>query len=516
MAIFNLKFFIVQLMFVSVTLEAKPMDENILKYWFWWPIRTLDTHEADTPPVMQIARNIYATLVSEYIDGKAQGNLAQDWSVSTDGKEWRFRLRKDLFFDDGTPITPEVVLLNFKRILWLTKEEGLVLNSLLPEVKHWKSMREKSTNICIEKSNELVFRFNRRPLSLFEAIGQPIYGIANPKCFDENGKWKDPMCSSSSGQYKIDKIEPNYIQISNRKIFNSVNLAPETIQIQWPTDKSDSVIKAIEEGRADLTVEHSFALGAAKLQTLKDSGVKIVEEPPLRMHFVHLNYKRGPFAKKNIRQSFRDLFTNKLFVNKDFLSSGVQPDSSFIPKGGVGYKAYSVVSKPTVSKTTNSDALEVLFYPMSSDSKIQSSIEESVLDTLKELGLKYNVQKFSERFDAFNKMRKDEFDLIVRGTGILAHNPYGDLRMMFMSALGARIPDPSNQIPHLIENAEAEQDSAKRTAIVTKINDLIHDESAIITFAHSRLLYVSRKNLDFSRYNLYADPIEFRAIGWIK
>ena len=149
MAIFNLKIFIVQLMFVSVTLEAKPMDENILKYWFWWPIRTLDTHEADTPPVMQIARNIYATLVSEYIDGKAQGNLAQGWSVSTDGKEWRFRLRKDLFFDDGTQITPGIVLLNFKRILWLTKEEGLVLNSLLPEVKHWKSMQEKSTSICI-------------------------------------------------------------------------------------------------------------------------------------------------------------------------------------------------------------------------------------------------------------------------------------------------------------------------------------------------------------------------------
>lgn len=492
------------------------MDENSLKYWFWWPIRTLDTHEADTPPVMQIARNIYATLVSEYIDGKAQGILAQDWSVSSDGTEWRFRLRKDLHFDDGTPITPAIVLLNFKRILWLTKEEGLVLNSLLPEVKNWKSMQEKSKNICIEKDNELVFRFNRRPLSLFEAIGQPIYGIAHPKCFDENGKWKDPMCSSSSGQYKIDKIESSYIQISSRKIYSSVNLAPETVQIHWPIDKNDSVIKAIEENRADLTVEHSFALGATKLQSLKESGVKIIEEPPLRMHFVHLNYKRAPFSKKDIRQAFRDRFTSKLFSNKDFLSSGVQPDSSFIPKGGVGYKSYSTVSTPVISKTTSSEVLEVLFYPISSDMKIQSSIEASVLDTLKELGLKYNVQIFSERFDAFNRMRKDEFDLVVRGTGILAHNPYGDLRMMFMSELGARIPDPTNQIPHLIENAEAEQDPMKRAAIVTKINDLVHDESAIITFAHSRLLYVSKRNLDFSRYNLLADPIEFRAIGWIK
>ncbi len=42
------------------------MTTESLRYWFWWPIRTLDTYEADTPPVMQIARNIYATLVSEW------------------------------------------------------------------------------------------------------------------------------------------------------------------------------------------------------------------------------------------------------------------------------------------------------------------------------------------------------------------------------------------------------------------------------------------------------------------
>jgi ABC-type transport system substrate-binding protein len=492
------------------------MESNVLKYWFWWPIRTLDTHEADTPPVMQIARNIYGTLVSEYVDGKAQGILAKDWTISSDGKEWKFKLREHLTFDDGSPITPESILLNFKRILWLTKEEGLVLNSLLPEVKHWKSMNEKSDNIFINKNHELVFRFIRRPISLFEAIGQPIYGIANPKCFDENGKWKDPMCTSSSGQYKIDKIESNYIQISSRKLFNAVDNAPDIIQIYWPTNKNDSVIKAIEERRADLTVEHSFALGSEKLKKLKNSGVQVEEEPPMRMHFVHLNHKRGPFLSKEIRQSFRDLFTIKLFANKDFLSSGITPDSSFIPKGGVGYKNYPMPSKPDMKKMNKSEIVEVLFYPISSDEKIQGSIEKSVIDSLNELGINYNIQKFSERFDAFNKMRNDQFDIIVRGSGILAHNPYGDLRMMFMSKLGARIPNPSNEIPKLIEEAEIEPDSVKRGHLVTKINDIIHDESVVINFAHSKLLYLSNKNLDFSRYNLYADPAEFRAIGWKK
>ncbi len=152
MEIYNLTKFIF-LSILIISLEVQSMEKVSLKYWFWWPIKTLDTHEADTPPVMQIARNIYATLVSEYIDGKAQGILAQEWTVGPDGKEWRFKLRPNLQFDDGTPITPEVILLNFKRILWLTKKEGLVLNSLLPEVKNWKSMNEETKNIVIENKN---------------------------------------------------------------------------------------------------------------------------------------------------------------------------------------------------------------------------------------------------------------------------------------------------------------------------------------------------------------------------
>ncbi len=150
-------------------MELKP-----LKYWFWWPIRTYDPFEADTPPVMQAARNIYATLVSDFIDGKPQGLIAKEWQVSENGKIWRFFLRKDLKFEDGTPITGEIVLLNFKRMLWLTRNEGLVLNSLLPEVTHWKSMHEPSKVVRLENSNELVFEFVRRPSAFLKQSASPF------------------------------------------------------------------------------------------------------------------------------------------------------------------------------------------------------------------------------------------------------------------------------------------------------------------------------------------------------
>lgn len=494
------------------------MEQPPLRYWFWWPIRTYDTFEADTPPVMQLARNIYATLASSYIGGKPQGILAKEWRVSPDGKEWRFLLRTDLTFSDGSPITPEIVLLNFRRILWLTRKEGLVLNSLLPDVASWTSINHPSRALLLENGNELVFRFVRRPISLFEAINQPLYGIAHPKCFDEAGQWRDPLCAISSGQYTVAERGSHFIRLKSRKVYPSVDQAPDSVVIMWPNLEGDTAVKAIEERRGDLTVEHSFALGRKTLSRLERQGVRTTAEPPLRMHFVHLNHKRDPFHDRTTRQYFRDLFLFNLKSDAAFSSSGTEVDSSFIPKGGVGYKSFPIES----TQATGTKALgkgrkvEVLFYPFSAEPDIQNSVERAVSETLKSLGFIPHVTRYKERFEAFNRMRSGDFDLIVRGTGILVNDPYGDLRMMFLSTVGARIPDPSGKIPQLIERAESEHDGETRGRVVGEINDLVHDEASIVTFAHSKLLYLYRGNVDFCQYNLFADPIEFRAVGWKK
>src|SRR5690606_10800991 len=117
-----------------------------------------------------------------------------------------------------------------KRMLWLTRNEGLVLNSLLPDIASWKSMKEPSENIRLE-DNVLVFKFIRRPINLFEAISQPIYGIANPKCFDDRGLWKDAMCTSCSGQYRIESLSESSITLRARNVFRALANSPQLVSI---------------------------------------------------------------------------------------------------------------------------------------------------------------------------------------------------------------------------------------------------------------------------------------------
>ncbi len=196
-----------------------------------------------------------------------------------------------------------------------------------------------------------------------------------------------------------------------------------------------------------------------------------------------------------------------------FGSSGIELNPSFIPKGGVGYAEFAVQAEAAIHKA-GGETVEVLFFPIAAEKQMQKAIEDSLLSTLKAHGLRPHVTRYQDRFEAFNRMRKGDFDVIVRGTGILVNNPYADLRMMFMSKVGALIPDPSGAIPEKIEAAEKETDPGRRASIVKRINQSIFDEAAIITFAHSNLVYIFRDSADLSRLNLFCDPIEFRSVGW--
>jgi peptide/nickel transport system substrate-binding protein len=60
--------------------------------------------------IRQTTRNIALEgLVRVSRDGRATPVLAERWTVSDDGRVWRFQLRRSAMFHDGTPVTAEIV-----------------------------------------------------------------------------------------------------------------------------------------------------------------------------------------------------------------------------------------------------------------------------------------------------------------------------------------------------------------------------------------------------------------------
>jgi peptide/nickel transport system substrate-binding protein len=77
--------------------------------------RTLDPAQINQVLLFQIASNVMSGLTHISPQLVAQGDLASDWSVSADGKEWTFNLRKGVTFHNGDSFTADDVVFTYNR-----------------------------------------------------------------------------------------------------------------------------------------------------------------------------------------------------------------------------------------------------------------------------------------------------------------------------------------------------------------------------------------------------------------
>jgi len=77
--------------------------------------RTLDPARINQVLLFQIASNVLSGLTHINPQLVAQGDLAADWSVSADGKDWTFNLREGVTFHNGDPFTADDVVFTYNR-----------------------------------------------------------------------------------------------------------------------------------------------------------------------------------------------------------------------------------------------------------------------------------------------------------------------------------------------------------------------------------------------------------------
>lgn len=79
---------------------------------------TFDCHGTDSATVIYVAAPFYSTLLKFDLDNypKLKGDLAESWSVSSDGLSYSFKLRPNVVFHDGTPLTSADIKATYERI----------------------------------------------------------------------------------------------------------------------------------------------------------------------------------------------------------------------------------------------------------------------------------------------------------------------------------------------------------------------------------------------------------------
>jgi hypothetical protein len=271
--------------------------------------------------------SVYSGLVSDYKLGEIKGILAESWTHDSENRNWSFRISSGLKFENGKPISAEVIFRNFVRTAYLMKQQGSesgVLENLI-DLKALTSAASGFSGLTYS-ADAIAFHFKDPIANLPAKLCRGLYNIADPDLFDAStGEWKDSKRVISSGPYLVEEWTDKKFTLKLRGDYpSSLRHSNAFERITIIDEKSKE-----EDLGADAQIGFSDQIG---LQFGKFYGpIKSI------IRYVRCNSfdKAGHFfASKGNRTLFRSLLYRSL------ASQSISITKSFLPLQIKGVKAF--------------------------------------------------------------------------------------------------------------------------------------------------------------------------------
>jgi hypothetical protein len=438
-----------------------------------------------------VFRSIYSSLVSQYKNGTIKGVLAESWNNSENFKTWRFKIRSNLTFENGDPITPSAILKSLTRAAFLMKKSGS--NSGLFEniidFDEINSPSSKLKGIFIEK-DEIIFKLSKPIPNLLDVISFGIYGVVHESNFDSNtGNWLNKKNITSSGFYRISNWNDSVIEITLRNNFSIEDSHPnrfEKIHFHWsPEFRQQAHLVMGNSNESNLSdmgltffggANSSIAYARCRSWKNKDSPCHSIENRTLLRNAFYSSLEK---AGQKVTRSFFPLGIKSVH---ELNTKSVE--DKFIEKIRVKY-----------ALTKNLNPTFQLFEP---------SIKESV-NHLNGIAVPVDIPQevFYDEYD--QNLKSYMADIYMLGTGILIEAPLHDINFMFKAKEGIQLPDSSGLIFKELENNNPN---------IQLINEEIWKQAIIWPITHYASGFWAKSNVDLSLINNSLPPTDFNWVGW--
>lgn len=284
--------------------EPAAAGKNVLIIGTTDKVTVLDPADSYDFHTWEIHHNTMDTLL-HYIPGTTdlEPGLAEAMpTVSADGLEYTFKLRKGLKFPDGEPFNAAAVKWAMDRVAKLEGDPNWLLTSFVDRV---------------EVVDEYTVKFVLlSPVNYFPLLvaTQP-YSPISPKCYSADKFDTDSICSGI-GPFKITRWERDVEMVLEANP-DYPGPAPKTpkIIIKYYAD-STTLRLAAEKGEVDIATK---TLNPTDYADLEAAGkLQVIEGPGAQIRYLCFNVTTPPFDKKEIRQALaaaadRDAITTIAF-----------------------------------------------------------------------------------------------------------------------------------------------------------------------------------------------------------
>ena len=259
---------------------------------------TMDVTVTTSSDTGRIGLHLVDPLVWQPSAGQFAPGLAMSWTVSPDAKTYTFKLRENVKFHDGTPLTGDAVKTTFDRVVNPDTKSQLAFDFIGPYER---------TEVV--GPSEVRIHFKEPYGAFLDALSTPYLGIVSPAALSKYGKDFGSVAFVSTGPFVMRSYRPDAEIVLVRN--PNYNWASPIFKHQGPAYIETLVFRIIPEDAVRLATlgtketQFIFNVPTRDYQRLKnDRNLVLVEIPQAGTGYsLMMNEQRPPTGDIAVRRA---------------------------------------------------------------------------------------------------------------------------------------------------------------------------------------------------------------------
>ena len=285
-----------------------------------------------------ILRDLNTGLTTFDAAGRLIAGAAESWDISSDGLTYRFRLRENLKWSDGSALGADDFVYSMRRLL--TPGTRTRHGPFFYSVKNARSVLSGNLDptelgVRAEDERTIVFKLEHPDASLLEKLGSFAAAPVPREVIENHGRrWSRPGRLLSSGPYRlVEWVPQSHLTLDkNPHYYAADGVRMQNVQY-YPTTNAETAMRRFLAGELDF------------LLLFPPDRMKWIEEnlpgqlkvwPALGISYILFNHRKPPFDDVRVRRALSISVDRRQIVDR-IMVIGVPPAYSLTPHAVNGY-----------------------------------------------------------------------------------------------------------------------------------------------------------------------------------
>ncbi|GAB4435895.1 MAG: ABC transporter substrate-binding protein [Chloroflexi bacterium OHK40] len=455
-----------------------------------------------------VVRQIFSGLVRLNNRLEVEPDLAEGWELSPDGRTYRFTLRPEARFADGTPITAEDVRYSLERAADSALAPFLPARAYLGDIV---GVREKiagqaSTISGVEVLDErtLAITIDGPKRYFLSKLAHPTSYVVDRRAVEAGGeRWTEQP--NGSGPFMIERwLHDELLVLARNPAFYRAPAKLDRVRFLIGASANNPLV-LYEQGELDISGVPSYALARVQ-DTSNPLSRELRSVPQLSVTYLGLNPTLPPFDDPLVREAFSLLIDRERLATVS-LSGAAQPAYGILPPGMPGYDP---AIAPVAADVERARALIAASRYGSPEQLPPIVAYGGWAHTLREvaeeaLGIRIEVRDYEDYGDYLRALDEAQFQIFGSGWVADYPDPENFLDLLFRTGSGENHFGYGNpEVDALLDAAAVEADETRRHELYRQAERRILADAPVVPLYH---------DVDHTLVKPYVEGLEVTPLG---